>query len=194
MTKLSALLPKEKKLIEEPPVANWLFNNHTAAWLWLPVRLWLGREWINAGRHKLEDPGWTDGGESLKAFWERIVQVPETGRPIISFGWYRDFIQFMLDNDAYTWFSKLVMYGEVLIGIALVLGAFTGIAAFAGGFMNWNFMMSGSASTNPLLFVAAIGLILAWKVSGYIGLDYVLLNTLGTPWGRNNKAASPHKE
>ena len=28
----------------------------------------------------------------------------------------------------------------------------------------------------------AIGLILAWKVSGYIGLDYFLLSWLGTPW------------
>jgi thiosulfate dehydrogenase [quinone] large subunit len=68
------------------------------------------------------------------------------------------------------------------VGIALILGAFTGIAAFLGAFMNWNFMMAGSASTNPMLFVIAIGLILAWKVAGYIGLDYFLLPWLGTPW------------
>ena len=41
--------------------------------------------------------------------------------------------------------------GELLIGIALIVGALTGIAAFFGGFMNWNFMMAGSASANPLL-------------------------------------------
>ncbi|MEE9215871.1 MAG: hypothetical protein V3U32_00405 [Anaerolineales bacterium] len=66
--------------------------------------------------------------------------------------------------------------------MALVLGAFTGIAAFFGALMNWNFMMAGSASTNPLLFVIAIGLILASKVAGYYGLDYFLLRWLGTPW------------
>jgi thiosulfate dehydrogenase [quinone] large subunit len=48
--------------------------------------------------------------------------------------------------------------------------------------LNWNFMMAGSASSNPLLFAIAVGLILAWKVSGYIGLDYYLLRALGTPW------------
>jgi thiosulfate dehydrogenase [quinone] large subunit len=84
-----------------------------------------------------------------------------------------------------------VAYGEFLIGIGLILGAFTGIAAFFGAFMNWNFMMAGSASTNPLLFVIAIGLVLAWKVSGYIGADYVLLRFLGTPW---KSAKAPAEE
>jgi thiosulfate dehydrogenase [quinone] large subunit len=69
-----------------------------------------------------------------------------------------------------------------LIGIALILGAFTGIAAFFGGFMNWNFMMAGSASSNPLLFTIAIFLILAWKVAGWWGVDRFLLPLVGTPW------------
>ena len=72
--------------------------------------------------------------------------------------------------------------GEVLIGVALIVGLFTGIAAFFGGFMNWNFMMAGTASTNPLLFVIAVALILAWKVAGYYGLDRYVLPALGTPW------------
>jgi len=48
--------------------------------------------------------------------------------------------------------------------------------------MNWNFMMAGSASTNPFLFVCAVAIILGWKVAGYIGADYVLLRWIGTPW------------
>ena len=68
------------------------------------------------------------------------------------------------------------------IGIALFLGAFTGLAAFAGGFMNWNFVMAGSASTNPVLFAIATWLVLAWKTAGWIGLDRWLLLFLGTPW------------
>ena len=62
------------------------------------------------------------------------------------------------------------------------LGLFTGIAAFFGGFLNWNFMMAGAASTNPLLFAVAVALILAWKVAGYYGLDRYVLPALGTPW------------
>ena len=36
----------------------------------------------------------------------------------------------------------------------------------------------GSASTNGMMLVIAILLVLAWKTAGYIGLDYVLLLSL----------------
>jgi thiosulfate dehydrogenase [quinone] large subunit len=70
----------------------------------------------------------------------------------------------------------------VVIGVALILGLFTGLAAFAAGFMNWNFMMAGTAITNPLLFALAVLLIMAWKVAGHYGLDRYVLPALGTPW------------
>ncbi len=70
----------------------------------------------------------------------------------------------------------------MLIGVALVIGAFVGVAAFFGLFMNWNFIMAGAASTNGLLLVLAALLVVAWKVAGYIGADYFLLRWLGVPW------------
>ncbi len=114
----------------------------------------------------------------------RIVQIPEQGRPPITFDWYRSFIQGLLDSGSYTWFAKLIAFGEVLVGIALIVGAFVGIAAVFGAFMNYNFIMAGSASTNGAMLVATVFLILAWKIAGYYGLDYFLLPRLGTPWGR----------
>jgi thiosulfate dehydrogenase (quinone) large subunit len=75
-----------------------------------------------------------------------------------------------------------VAYGELLVGIALIMGIFTGIAACCGLFMNLNFRLAGTVSTNPILFTLSIGLILAWKIAGYIGLDRYLLPLLGTPW------------
>jgi thiosulfate dehydrogenase [quinone] large subunit len=170
------------RVIDEPGWVKTLLSDPRAAWLWLVLRVWLGWQWFSAAEHKIFEPGWTQTGESLKGFWERAVLIPETGRPAIAYDWYRAFLQSLLDAEAYTWFAPLVAYGELVVGIALILGAFTGIAAFFGAFMNWNFIMAGTASTNPLLLVIAIGLILAWKVSGYIGLDYFLLPRLGTPW------------
>lgn len=41
--------------------------------------------------------------------------------------------------------------------------------------MNFNFIMAGAASTNGVLFVLAILLMLAWKVAGWYGLDRWLL-------------------
>ena len=145
-------------------------------------------EWFTAGLHKLT-PAWLDGGGALKGFWERAIIVPDEGRPAIAFGWYRDFIEFMLGAEAYTWFSPLIVYGEILIGIGLIVGAFVGISAFFGALLNWNFIMAGAASTNAVLFTLAILLMLAWKVAGYIGLDYWLLSWLGTPWPYTNKNA-----
>ncbi len=173
---------QQKSKLKDPPIAQTLFSDKRAAWLWFVVRVWLGWQWIQAAQHKVTSAAWVGNGAALKGFWTGAVQVPESGRPTIAFDWYRSFIQFMLDIEAYTWFGKLVAYGEMVVGIALVLGAFTGFAAFFSGFMNWNFMMAGSASTNPVLFMAAVGLILAWKVAGRIGADYFLLRWLGTPW------------
>ena len=61
--------------------------------------------------------------------------------------------------------------------------AFVGVAAAAGAFINMNFMLSGSASTNPVLLLA-IGLVLAWKIAGFFGLDNILLPLLGTAVAR----------
>lgn len=169
--------------ISDPPFIVALLSSTRWAWLWLVVRLYIGYSWLTSGWSKIDNPNWTQTGTALKGFWERAVTVPDApARPQIAFDWYRGFIQTLLDTGAYTWFAKLIVAGELLIGIALILGAFVGIAAFAGGFMNWNFMMAGTASTNPVLFSLSVVLILAWKTAGWWGLDRWLLPRLGTPW------------
>ncbi len=179
-----APLIQNGRIIQDPPFIRTLFNDPRAAILWLILRIWLGYQWVDAGLHKIASPAWVQTGDALKGYWTSAVAIPAEGRPPISFDWYRSFVQFLLDSQSYTWFAKLVAYGEVLVGIALILGAFTGIAAFFGGLMNFNYMLAGSASTNPVLFILAVGLIMAWKIAGYIGLDYFLLPWIGTPWGR----------
>jgi thiosulfate dehydrogenase [quinone] large subunit len=169
--------------IPDPPLAHMLFNTTRFSWLWLIVRLYLGWSWLSSGWGKITGGTWASG-EALQGFWTNAVRIPEQGKPPIAFGWYRGFIQFMLDNGWYTWFADLIMWGEFLVGVALVLGAFVGLAAFSGAVMNWNFIMAGTASSNALLFALSILLILAWKVAGWYGLDRWLLPLLGTPWHR----------
>lgn len=177
--------------IEDPAFARTLFSNTKMAWLWTLVRLWLGWDWLQAGWHKATDPAWTQGGQAIRGFWERAVAIPESGRPAIAFDWYRGFIQSLLDSNAQTWFGPLVAYGEVLIGIALILGAFTGIAAFFGAFLNWNFIMAGAASTNGMMLILTVLIILAWKIAGWYGLDRWILPMLGTPWNRRVATDEP---
>jgi len=179
---MAGVVTRRGEIVQDPPLVQRLLSDPRAGWLWLLPRLWLGYQWLQSGLEKFSNPKWVQTGEALKGFWLSAVKIPEGGRAPIAFDWYRSFIQVLLNAQTYTWFAKLVVAGEILIGVALILGAFTGIAAFLGGFMNWNFMMAGSASVNPMFFVISVGLILAWKVSGYIGADYVLLSRIGTPW------------
>jgi thiosulfate dehydrogenase [quinone] large subunit len=168
--------------VEGPAFSRFLFGNTKAGLFWLPIRLFLGFSWIEASLHKLTGTGWLDGGTALTGFWTNIVVLPDTCKAAISFEWYRDFINFLLSNHAYTWFGPLIAFGELAVGVGLVLGMLTGVAAFFGALMNMSFLLAGSASTNPVLFTFAIGLILAWRVAGYYGLDRYLLPMLGTPW------------
>src|SRR5215470_16579417 len=173
--------------IEEPRIAKLLFSDPRFGWLWLPLRLYLGWSWWEAGWHKFVDPKWMGTGEALLDFWTRGLKM--TPKPVIAFDWYRSFIEFLANSGAHTWFSKVIIFGELAVACGLILGAFTGIAAFFGGLMNWSFIMAGSASTNPFLFVCAVAIILGWKVAGYWGADYVLLRYIGTPW----KGKAPEK-
>ncbi len=177
---MKMLLAHQNVKVSDPPITKLVFSDTRFAWVWLILRLYMGWQWINASSHKIFDAKWVGTGEALKAYWTNALRLEP--KPVITFDWYRTFIQYLVDIQAWTWFAKLVAYGELLIGLAFILGAFTGIAAFFGGFMNWNFVMAGSASTNPWLFLIAILLMLARKTAGYWGLDRNLLPLLGTPW------------
>jgi len=178
----------------DPPLAQFLFENTASAWIWLLARLYLGRQWLQAGWHKITDPAWMNGGTALQGFWAKAVAVPDPpAKPAITYGWYRNFLTALLEGGHYTWFAKLVAVGEIVIGTALLLGVLTGFAAFAGAFMNFNFMLAGSASTNPVLFTLAVLILMAWKVAGYWGLDRYLLPALGTPWDRRRVAREQYE-
>ncbi len=177
---MAQIVARRNSEISDSPIAKFMFADTRMAWVWLIVRLYMSYTWLTSGYGKLTGTGWIDGGAALKGFWTGAVSV--TPKAVITFDWYRQFIQFMLDTQAYTWFAKVVVAGELLVGLALLLGAFTGIAAFFGGFLNWNFMMAGTASVNPVFFALSVLLILAWRIAGYWGLDRFLLPLLGTPW------------
>jgi len=170
--------------VDDPFTWKLLLGNTFFALIWMPVRFFVGQEWLAAGEHKVRDDAWMGGGTALQGYWERAVAVPEQGRPAITYGWFRDFLDVLLRNETYTWFAKVVAVGEVLIGLGLIVGALVGVAAFFGTLMNFNFQLAGSASTNPVLFGLGVLLVLGWKVAGWWGFDRWLLPRLGTPWTR----------
>ncbi|MEO8391917.1 MAG: DoxX family protein [Chloroflexota bacterium] len=186
---MNAIKTNSGSIVQDPPVARFLFSDTRFAAVWTIIRVLIGYSWLSAGWGKVNEASWMVTGEALKGYWTNAVAIPATGHPAITFDWYRSFIQGMLDSGSYVWFAKLIAVGELLVGVALILGMFVGIAAFFAALMNWSYIMAGSTSTNPLLLIGAIALILAWKTAGYYGMDRFLLPRLGTPW-RNPKPAS----
>lgn len=174
--------------VRDPRTWELLMGNTYLALAWMPLRFFVGRNWFSSGWGKSSNDAWVDSGMALRGYWERVVAVPEEGSGLIYYDWYRDLLQYMLDNEWYTWFAKLVVYGEILIGLGLIVGGLTGIAAFFGTTLNFSFMMAGTTSSNPVLFGLGVFLVLGWKVAGYWGLDRYLLPLLGTPWSRLDRS------
>jgi thiosulfate dehydrogenase [quinone] large subunit len=196
--KSMTIRPKVATQIPEPPIARFLFADTRMAWLWLIVRLYVGYEWLTAGLEKLTGHNFTIGagfgapvqggswvfgsntGAAIKGFVAGALAQASGAHPAVQ-SWYAAFLRaVVLPNAAL--FAYIITFGEVLVGIALVLGILTGIASFFGVFMNLNYLLAGTVSTNPILGVLALFLILAWRIAGYYGVDRYLLPLLGTPW------------
>jgi thiosulfate dehydrogenase (quinone) large subunit len=172
-------------------MADWLYRSKGAALLWLVVRLWLGYEWLSAGYQKLwgsEKAGfWTGGGAGVKGFATAGVAGSATGKSGASYGWWAGFLHnFVIPNAS--WIAKVVTLSELAIGVLLILGLFTGAAAFAGIGLNVVYMFSGSAGVNPAYAILSIFLILAWRNAGYFGLDRFALPMVSDLFHRDRGA------
>lgn len=168
--------------LEDPPVARALFEDVRFAWVWLILRLYVGWQWVSAGWGKIGAEAWTgeNAGAAITGFVQGALQQTGGAHPNVQ-AWYAWFLENVVLANAAVW-GYLVAWGELLVGIALIVGLFTGIAAFFGAFMNVNYLLSGAVSTNPILLLIEIFLILAWKTAGWWGLDRWVLPALGTPW------------
>jgi thiosulfate dehydrogenase [quinone] large subunit len=176
---------QKEVLIPENPVSRFLFSSTRAGLIWLVIRLYLGYSWITAGWKKVNSEAWTGdkAGTALEGFVKGALAKAADGKDVT--GWYANFLEhFVLPNAKV--FAYMVAFGEVLVGLGLIFGLLTGIAAFFGAIMNVSFLFAGTLSTNPLLFILATWLVLAWKNAGWYGLDRWALPFLGTPWARGS--------
>ena len=181
-TKTETTTPTRKYFVTDPPFTRTLFGDWRWSWIWLIIRLYVGYEWLVAGWDKIINPAWVgaNAGTALSGFLNNSISLTTGAHPAVQ-AWYAAFLRFAILPIAGFW-SYVVAFGEVLVGLGLILGVFTGIAAFFGFFMNLNYLLAGSVSTNPVLLFLSIFLVLAWKTAGWWGLDRWILIDLGTPW------------
>ncbi len=157
--------------LEESPFSHFFRADTKSAWLWLIIRLYLGWQWLQAGWEKVQNPAWLGGhaGGALTGFVQGALTKTSGAHPDVQ-GWYAWFLTHAVLPHTLVW-SNMVACGELLVGIALILGFFTGLSIFFGMFMNLNYLLAGTVSVNPIWFVLGLGLLFSWRVSGYIGLD-----------------------
>lgn len=155
----------------EPRWARFLFASTTAAWLWLIVRLYIVSVYLPAGWGKVTGGKWLFGdGSPILGLVNGAINDP--GTPT----WYSSFLQNVVVPNAGL-FATLVALGELAVGLGLLVGLLTGIAAFFAVFMSANYVMSGVLGQNPALIVLGLFLVVAWRNAGWIGLDRWLI-----PW------------
>lgn len=169
--------------IEQSSFSYFFTSNKVTAPLWFVVRLYLGYEWVVAGYEKLVNPAWfgSSAGAALNGFVNGAIaktacaaNVPAAAcHPDVQM-WYASFLQGSVLPHVNAW-SNAVALGELAIGLGLIVGLFTGVAAFFGFFMNLNFLLAGTVSVNPIMLVLALGIMSAHRVAGHWGLDYYAL-------------------
>jgi thiosulfate dehydrogenase [quinone] large subunit len=165
-------------------IPQWFFRSRTASWLWLIVRVYLGYEWLNAGYQKIWGSEkaffWFGGGAAVKGFAGGGIAGSSAGTGGASYGWWAAFLHnFVIPNAS--WIARFIAVSEIVIGVALILGLFTGAVALAGLLLNLIYMFTGSAGVNPAFAVLSVLLMLAWRNAGSIGLDRYVLQG---PWWR----------
>ena len=175
---LVAAAPTEK--FPEPSISKFFLASDGSAALWFVMRMYVGSEWLLAGWEKVISPAWGTSGKALAGFVAGALTKSAGPFPDVQ-GWYAGFLQLIVLPNAGL-FSFIVTWGEVAVGLGVLLGILTGIAAGFGVLMNLNYLLAGTVSINPILGVFGLFLCFSWRVCGWIGIDRWLLPALGLPW------------
>lgn len=160
-------------------IGNFIRNNRIVAAIMVVVRLVLGWKWVTSGWGKVT------GGFDASGYLNGAVAKAAGENPVVS-GWWGSFVEtFALPNVKL--FNFLVPWGELLVGIGLILGCFTIFAAMMGMTMNFSFLLSGTISTNPEMAIFAILIVVAGANAGRYGLDRYVMPKLRSLFFRKNK-------
>lgn len=167
---------------------KFLRENNIAAALLTVIRIYLGYAFFTAGLHKIT------GGFDASGFLKGAVGNPVTGPDGSAvYGWYVSFLEgFALPNVSL--FNVLVPWGELLVGLGLMLGCLTTAAAFFAMVMNFSFMLAGTVSHNPTDILMGVFIVAAGYNAGKFGLDRFVLPYLRKLFNKDGKSQVDTKQ
>jgi thiosulfate dehydrogenase [quinone] large subunit len=148
----------------------------------LAARLWVGSRFVIHGLEKVAGPGaevWVGdkAGVAVSGYLNGALAMAPGGanagaHPEVA-GWYAALIRDVFLPNAQL-FSYLVAWGEVLVGIALVLGILTRFAAAMGVTMNLAFLFAGTSGDNVPMLLVGLPIVFG-AAAGYYGVDRFLM-------------------
>lgn len=157
--------------------------------LWTILRVYLGYNWLTSGYGKVFGANaavWvgSQAGTAVTGFLKGALGKTGGAHPDVQ-SWYAWFINHIALPNAKI-FGYMVAWGELLVGIALILGMFTTIVLLAGLLMNFNYLLAGTVSANPVFILEALVLLWAGWAAYYWGLDRLF-------WNKWHKEPFPEK-
>lgn len=161
---------------------NFIRENKVVAGILAVIRIYIGYAWITAGIGKI-----SSGGFDASGFIQGAIASAGGDHPAVQ-SWWATFLETVALPNA-EMFSFMVMWGEVLVGFALILGLFTNFAALMGMTMNFAFLFSGTVSTNAQMVLLTMFLVVTGYNAGRFGLDRWVIPFLRnhTPNRKQNK-------
>ncbi|WP_042121770.1 DoxX family membrane protein [Paenibacillus senegalensis] len=164
---------------------NWLRESKIAAVIFAFLRIYLGWNWMTSGWGKIT------GGFDASGYLNNAVANPVNKAGEVIYPTYTAFIEAVALPNVKL-FNVLVPWGELLVGLGLVVGALTATAAFFGLVMNFMFLFAGTISTNPWMVLIGGLIFIAGANAGKFGVDFYLmpyLKNLINQWKANRTGA-----
>ena len=133
-------------------------------WLILPLRGFLGITFVYAGLQKLANPTYLNPSNSSSVVGQmRLLRHVSPIGPLLG-----------LSLHAPTAVGLMIAFGELAVGIAVLLGLWTRLAAVGGMVLSLTFLLTVSWRTTPYYYGSDIVFFFAWTVIAAIGAGNVL--------------------
>jgi thiosulfate dehydrogenase [quinone] large subunit len=118
----------------------------------LPLRLFLGVTFVYAGALKLTDPAYLDPGSpnSVRAQMLHAATTSPIGAIVT------------LSAHAWLLTGLAIAFGELAVGMGVLLGLWTRVAALGGLLLSFSFFLTVSFHTTPYFFGSDIVFVFAW--------------------------------
>ena len=148
-------------------VIQLLRENKAVSFVLAVIRVYLGYTWLMAGIGKLQGKGFDATG-----YLQGAIENLKVHNRLFNLGGHHFYK--ISQFQTFDLFNTLVTWGEILVGIGLIVGCLTKTAVFFGLVMNFSYMFSGSIGVNPEMVILSMFLLVSGMNAGKFELTVSL--------------------